>query len=1159
MEQVSPEFFLLPVRGRRSCLHLPGMEPPTSPLDGTISKLPWKLDRLLRLPRGRGCILPKGVEDEIPLIKRDLEKIVSIISNLQLREQDDSAMMVRCWRKEVRELSYDMEDFVDQYEHAAAGARSLTGSVPRRSQRRNSKAALPWLRQKLRQRLWMANKIREFSVRAQEALQRCSMYNLDAIVAGSASSTRSADASSSSWNFTQCGGENDYVGINDAMEKLEELLMMTHDDGHQRLKVVSIVGFGGIGKTTLANELYHKIGLHFECRAFVRTSRNPDMRRIFISILSQVCPHQLPENWTVHSLISTIKTHLQDKRYLIVIEDVWAASTWDILKLALPDGNCCSRILTTTEIEDLALHSCGYDSMYVFKMKPLGDDDSRKLFFSLVFGPQHECPPELKEVSYDIIQKCGGLPLAIVTIASIFAGEIGIKEKFDFINKSLCYTLISNPTLEGMKQVLDLSYNNLPQNLKACILYTSLYEEDAIIWRDDLVNQWIAEGFTSATGEQDNQEIARAYFDELVRRKMFQPVYVKDTGDVLSCVVHHMVLNLITTYKSTEENFVTVIHHSQATTTLADRIRRLSLQYGNAGDAMQPKNMRLSQARTLAYFGVIWCMPSIVEFRLLQVLILQLWGDKDSIMLDLTRISELFRLRYLKVSSNVTLELHPHMQGLKSLETLTIDARVKAVPSDIIHLGRLLHLNLLEQTNLPNGIGHMMSLQTLGCFDISTNMMENVHSLGMLTNLRDLRLTYSAVHPEITNDKIQLLLNSIVGRLSKLNSLTLVPSVSSYANSLDDVGVTRRTISGGFSSMSCASTIVQSLKVSPRICMFLCPPKWIRRLLKLSILKIGVRKMDTDGVGVLGGLPALAVLSLYVQTKPAARIVIGKTGFPVIKYFKFKCCDPLLKFEEDAMPNLHKLKIVFNACNGNQHSTMPVGIRYLSDLKEVSAKIGGADPDDSYRMAAELAFRDAIGVHARYQRVNIQCVKHIIGCMGEQTSIPPEEEYENLKQKKNLDEKDSHEHDEIMRDSGEEVNIDADCRSTLSELHILLLLRNKLDNLPDDITQSIPIIDVYSYDPWKLAEIGTCHGGLFFVHPMQEARGAFPIKTPSGYWEITGLPGYIYSAERLPIGTKKTMEFYSGHVTSGTQTKWKIKEFIAFQNAAGGAVLKMMV
>jgi hypothetical protein len=284
---------------------------PTSPLDGAIVKLPGKLDRLLLR---HGCALPKRVADEIPLVKHDLEEIIAMSSNLL---EDERAMMVSCWRKEVRELSYDMEDFVDQYGHTAAVP--YTGSVRARkiTHRRKGKTALPyWIREKLKQRLWMSNKIREFSMRAQEILQRHELYNLDAI-AGS-SSTRCTDAYSSvystSWSSTPHGEENTYVGIDAALNNLEDLLMRTNDHRHQKLRVVSIVGFGGIGKTTLAMELYRKLGKQFECRAFVRTSQKPDMRRIFISMLSQVRPHQPPDNWTLHSLISTIKTHLQDKR-----------------------------------------------------------------------------------------------------------------------------------------------------------------------------------------------------------------------------------------------------------------------------------------------------------------------------------------------------------------------------------------------------------------------------------------------------------------------------------------------------------------------------------------------------------------------------------------------------------------------------------------------------------------------------------------------------------------------------------------------------------------------------------------------------------------------------------------------------------------------------
>ncbi|CAN6329719.1 unnamed protein product [Urochloa humidicola] len=1128
------------------------MEAPTSPLDGTILKLPGKLDRLLH----HGCALPKGVADEIPLIKHDLEKIMAISSNLE----DDCAMMVRCWRKEVRELSYDTEDFVDQFEHAAASVTRVISIRGRKiTKRRKGKTTLPWIQEKLRQRLWMANKIKEFSARTQEILQRYKSYKLDAMAFSA--SAGCTDAYPTSWCATPCGEENTYVGISAAMEKLEEL--PKHDHGQQNLKIVSIVGFGGIGKTTLAMELYCKLAQQFECRAFVRTSQKPDMRRIFISMLSQVCPHKPPDNWTVHSLISSIRTHLQDKRYLIIVEDLCATSTWDIIKCALPDSNCCSRILTTTENEGLALQSCNHDPKHVYKIPPLAEDNSKKLFFSSVFGPQEECPPELREISHDIIRKCGGLPLAIATVASILSCQPSIQDRWDYVNKAIGYSLLTNPTWEGMKQVLDLSYNSLPHHLKACILYTGMYEEDIVIWKDDLVNQWIAEGFIRATEGQDKKEIARSFFDRLISGKLILPVDINKNGEVLSCTVHHMVLNLVIRSRSVEENFVTAIHHSQAHFTLADKVRRLSLQFGNAEDAMPPANMRLSHVRTIAFWGVFKCLPSIVQFRLLQVLILHFWGENDTTSFDLTGISELFRLRYLKVTSNMTLQLCTQMRGLKSLETLTIDAKVCAVPPDIVQLPGLLHLSLPAETILPNGIGQMTSLRTLGIFDLSSNSAENAQSLSMLTNLEDLQLTGSTVQPENPNNKMEFLLNSIIMRLGNLKSVTLAPRSSVHAKSTDDAGAAEMTIPGGFSSVSCVSTFLQSLEVSPRICMFFCAPKWIGQILKLSILKIGITKIDRDDVDVLKGLPSLAVLSLYVQTKPAARIVFGNTGFPVIKYFKFKCCDPWLKFEEGAMPNLRKLKLVFNACNADQQSTIPVGIKYLSDLKEVSAKIGGDDPEESYRRAAEWALRDAIRVHARCQRINVQCVKKIIGGKDVQSSIKPQvEDYGTQKQYKIKYEKDSKEHVEIKQQHcGQEVDTDADIRSTFSELHILLLLRNKLDNQHNDITRSIPIVDVYSNDPWNLAKIGTMHygGQSLFFRPLQKASADVLIKTPSGYWKVTGLPGYIHSSEKRSIGMKRTMEFYRGHEIPETKTKWKIKELMAFPNAAAGEICAFTV
>jgi adenylate kinase len=94
---------------------------------------------------------------------------------------------------------------------------------------------------------------------------------------------------------------------------IKQLCGWLANDGQPEHKVVSIVGTGGVGKTTLAKEVYHKLEGQFECRAFVWASRKPDMKRLFTSILSQVRRHQLPDSCEVHKLVLNINKYLQNK------------------------------------------------------------------------------------------------------------------------------------------------------------------------------------------------------------------------------------------------------------------------------------------------------------------------------------------------------------------------------------------------------------------------------------------------------------------------------------------------------------------------------------------------------------------------------------------------------------------------------------------------------------------------------------------------------------------------------------------------------------------------------------------------------------------------------------------------------------------------------
>jgi len=109
--------------------------------------------------------------------------------------------------------------------------------------------------------------------------------------------------------------QHEFLGMEGAKDKLARLLL----DGEKQLKTVSIVGFAGLGKTTLALEVYRQIEAEFECHARVTMSRNPRMKQLLQHLLSQVrqepnMPQDSEASLEPEQLISEITEHLQDKR-----------------------------------------------------------------------------------------------------------------------------------------------------------------------------------------------------------------------------------------------------------------------------------------------------------------------------------------------------------------------------------------------------------------------------------------------------------------------------------------------------------------------------------------------------------------------------------------------------------------------------------------------------------------------------------------------------------------------------------------------------------------------------------------------------------------------------------------------------------------------------
>ncbi|KAM3206097.1 hypothetical protein ACQJBY_061651 [Aegilops geniculata] len=646
---------------------------------GAMRPLVGKLDMLLQAPLLQGCSNSKRVkrvEDGMRLLKDDVEKMGSYLD--QLSDVEDPPLAANCWMNEARNLSYDLEDYIDSLIFVRPEHPSLVpNNIKTTSSGLKLRLCLKFLghaKTPKTQVVSIAETLSEFRMYVQEAIERHQRYNLHSC---STLKRRLVPVGPTLPIPTQYDEEASHIVIDGWMNKfINSLVADVGEDQQQQeqqLKVVSILGPSCLGKTTLAKVLYSRIGKQYHCRAFIRVPKKPNMRRIFCDILSQF---QLPDplqDFKETDLIDNIKKYLRNKRYLIIIDDLWETSVWDIINQAFPKGSQGSRIVTTTQIEDVAIACCCYQSEHVFEMKALDDDHSKKLFFNRLFGSESDCPDELKQVCDEIAEICDGLPLATISIASILLSQpVMSNDLFTYIHQSLISCFSAVPTSERTRQALNLSYNNLPRYLKTCLLYLIMYPEGYTFLKDDLVKQWVAEGLIYTPEGQDIEKVAESYLYQLIGRSFIQPICVNYNNEVFSCQVHGLVHDLIA-HKSEEENFIVAIDYScRKNVSFSHKARRLSLIFGDARYAKTPANIRKSQVRSVRFSGVLESIPCLTEFKLVRVLNLQLTGQghRDDDIADLTGISEMFQLRYLKIASDVCIKLPNHV--LQYLGTLDI-------------------------------------------------------------------------------------------------------------------------------------------------------------------------------------------------------------------------------------------------------------------------------------------------------------------------------------------------------------------------------------------------------------------------------------------------------------------------------------------------------
>ncbi|PWA95772.1 NB-ARC domains-containing protein [Artemisia annua] len=314
------------------------------------------------------------------------------------------------------------------------------------------------------------------------------------------------------------------LGLKEASQEM--VVGLEHDIGlirdqlsqdQKELDVVSIVGMGGLGKTTLANKVFNDpfIVYHFHVRAWVTVSQRYERRGLLIQILAFMDVQLDPASASDSQLRQKLHKSLMGKRYLIVIDDIWSIDAWNDLKLIFPNNQNGSRILLTSRLKEVALNAKVHG--FVHQLECLTDEQSWELLCNKVFRG-HDCPEMLINPGIEIAKKCHGLPLAVVVIAGVLTREAADKESWERVRQKASSYIVSERN--GCVDILTFSYEHLPPHLKDCFLYLGGFPEDHKFRVRKLIWLWVAEGFIQQIRNQSLEETAEDYLIELVDRNL---------------------------------------------------------------------------------------------------------------------------------------------------------------------------------------------------------------------------------------------------------------------------------------------------------------------------------------------------------------------------------------------------------------------------------------------------------------------------------------------------------------------------------------------------------------------------------------------------------------------------------------------------------------